>query len=86
MLQKIRTLAVQSANGTNTKEDRTALQSEGNQLLSEITRIAEQTKFGGKTILNGATSANTIYGSQADKASKGAKIIKVTVILMMVLL
>ena len=73
MLQKIRTLAVQSANGTNTKEDRTALQSEGNQLLSEITRIAEQTKFGGKTILNGATSANTIYGSQADKASKGAK-------------
>ncbi len=73
MLQKIRTLAVQSANGTNTKEDRTALQSEGNQLLAEITRIAEQTKFGGKTILNGATGAETIYGSQADKASKGAK-------------
>ena len=74
MLQKIRTLAVQSANGTNTAEDRKALTTEGNALVAEITRIAQQTKFGGKTVLNGATSADTIYGSQADKASKGAKL------------
>ena len=73
MLQKIRTLAVQSANGTNTADDRAAIKKEGDSLMKEITRIAEQTKFGGKTILNGADKANgkaTIYGSQAD-ASKG---------------
>ena len=75
MLQKIRTLAVQSANGTNTAEDRKALKSEANALMSEITRIAKQTKFGGKSILNGATGAETIYGSQADKASKGGKVL-----------
>ena len=53
MLQKIRTLAVQSANGTNTEADRKALQQEVNSLSSEVTRIAKQTKFGGQTVLNG---------------------------------
>ena len=53
MLQKIRTLAVQSANGTNTAEDRAALQQEVNSLSSEVNRIAKQTKFGGQTVLNG---------------------------------
>ena len=71
MLQKIRTLAVQSANGTNTAEDRKALTTEGNALVAEITRIAQQTKFGGKTVLNGATSADTIYGSQVAAADRG---------------
>ena len=76
MLQKIRTLAVQSANGTNTAEDRKALTTEGNALVAEITRIAQQTKFGGKTVLNGATGAETIYGSQVATAdrNKGAKL------------
>ena len=73
MLQKIRTLAVQSANGTNTKEDRDALNAEAQSLQAEITRIAQQTKFGGKTILNGASTANTIYGTQAN-GSKGGKL------------
>ena len=54
MLQKIRTLAVQSANGTNTADDRKALQQEVNSLSLEISRIAEQTKFGGQQILDGA--------------------------------
>ena len=53
MLQRIRTLAVQSANGTNTKEDREALQQEVTQLSQEITRIANQTTFAGQTILQG---------------------------------
>ena len=53
MLQRIRTLAVQSANGTNTKEDRAALQQEVDKLSAEITRIANQTTFAGKTILQG---------------------------------
>ena len=53
MLQKIRTLAVQASNGTNSAEDRKALQQEVNSLSSEVTRIAKQTKFGGYTVLNG---------------------------------
>ena len=54
MLQRIRTLAVQSANGTNTAEDRKALQQEVASLSKEITRIASQTTFAGQAILDGA--------------------------------
>ena len=59
MLQRIRVLAVQSANGTNTKEDREALQQEVTQLSTEINRIAKQTTFAGGLILNGKHNANT---------------------------
>ena len=51
MLQKIRTLAVQASNGTNTQADRDALQQEATSLSTEINRIAAQTKFGGQNIL-----------------------------------
>ena len=54
MLQKIRTLAVQAANGTNTAEDRKAMQQEVTSLSEEVNRIADQTKFGGQQILAGA--------------------------------
>ena len=74
MLQKIRTLAVQSANGTNTADDRKALDTEAKSLQAEITRIAQQTKFGGKTVLNGATGAETIYGAQNGTGSAGGKL------------
>ena len=70
MLQKIRTLAVQSANGTNTADDRKALTTEANALTAEITRIAQQTKFGGKKVLDGAY-ADSIYGAAANNGSKG---------------
>ena len=53
MLQKIRTLAVQASNGTNTNSDKQALAKEASSLATEITRIAKQTTFAGKTILNG---------------------------------
>ena len=53
MLQKIRTLAVQASNGTNTTADKQALSKEASSLATEITRIAKQTTFAGKTILNG---------------------------------
>ena len=53
MLQRIRTLAVQSSNGTNSAADRDAMQQEVTQLSQEITRIACQTKFGGELILAG---------------------------------
>ena len=78
MLQKIRTLAVQSANGTNTKEDRAAIKKEGDSLMNEITRIAEQTKFGGKTVLNGwKDDGSTIYNSGAKVGSAAKMILQV---------
>ncbi|MDY2798783.1 MAG: flagellin [Anaerobiospirillum succiniciproducens] len=66
MLQKIRTLAVQANNGTNTMDDKKALSKEASALATEITRIAKQTTFAGKTILNGK-QANSI-----DPAAGGA--------------
>ncbi|MDD6377076.1 MAG: flagellin, partial [Succinatimonas sp.] len=53
MLQRIRTLSVQSANGTNTTKDREAIQGEVSQLCSEINRIACKTTFGKQEILSG---------------------------------
>lgn len=53
MLQRIRTLSVQSANGTNTTADRASIQGEVSQLCAEINRIATKTTFGGQQILNG---------------------------------
>ena len=58
MLQRIRVLAVQSANGTNSQADRKALQEEVTQLSAEINRIARQTTFAGATILNGQNMPN----------------------------
>ena len=57
MYQRIRTLALQSANGTNSAKDRTALQEEVNQLCSEIDRISNDTTFGGEKILAGSSQA-----------------------------
>ena len=56
MLQRIRTLAVQAATGTNTEKDRQALQEEVTSLCEEITRIANKTTFAGQPILNGTKS------------------------------
>ena len=57
MLQRIRTLSVQSANGTNTTKDREAIQGEVSQLCAEINRIATKTTFGGSEILSGKKNA-----------------------------
>lgn len=59
MLQRIRVLAVQSANGTNTNEDRLALQKEVDHLSREISRIARKTTFAGAQILDGAPATTT---------------------------
>ena len=61
MLQRIRVLAVQSANGTNSASDRKAIQQEVTQLSEEINRIARQTTFAGNTILNGPKNNATDY-------------------------
>jgi flagellin len=58
ILQRMRELAVQSANDTNTDADRGELQKEVDQLAEEITRIANNTEFNTKSLLNGAVSDN----------------------------
>jgi len=55
-LQRIRELAVQSANATNSASDRQALNAEAAQLLAEIDRIANQTSFNGTKLLDGSFS------------------------------
>ncbi len=54
MLQRMRELAVQSVNATNSTSDRTALQAEVAQLKEEIQRIADTTKFNGTKLLDGS--------------------------------
>ena len=57
-LQRIRELAVQSANASNSSTDRAALQTEAAQLLSEVDRVSNQTKFNGVALIDGSfTSA-----------------------------
>ena len=63
MLQKMRTLTVQAANGTNTAEDRNALGKEMTSLANEISRIATKTTFAGKTVLNGLIDGS-IFGDK----------------------
>ncbi len=53
-LQRIRELSVQASNATNSTTDRSALQSEVDQLLKEIDRVANQTNFNGKNLLDGS--------------------------------
>jgi len=57
ILQRMRELAVQSANGTYTSQDRTQIQKEIDQLTSEIDRIAGTTQFNTKNLLDGTSSA-----------------------------
>ena len=54
MLQRMRELAVQASNATNSKADREALQAEVKQLSDEIDRVAKQTSFNGQKILDGS--------------------------------
>ena len=69
MLQRIRTLSVQSANGTNTTADRASIQGEVSQLCSEINRIACKTTFGGAEILSGKdTKGQTLVGKDGKVA------------------
>ena len=68
LLQRMRELAVQSANGTNSATDRAALQSEVNQLKSEIDRITTATQFNGQKLLDGTfTNKNFQVGANANE-------------------
>lgn len=59
ILQRMRELAVQSANDTNTDGDRASLQAEVSQLTSELDRIANTTAFNGKNLLDGTLGTST---------------------------
>jgi len=63
LVQRMRELAVQAANDTNTTTDRKSLDDEFQQLKDEITRIASKTQFNGKNILDGSLSgsANAVH-------------------------
>ena len=65
MLQRMRTLAQQSANGSNNSDDRTALQQEYSQLMTEIDRVAKDTTFGGQNLLNGGYVGSFQVGADA---------------------
>ena len=66
MLQRMRELAVQSSNATNSADDRKALQAEVDQLKAEIDRVAKTSEFNGTKLLNG-TFAGAVFqvGSSA---------------------
>lgn len=59
ILQRIRELAVQSANATNSASDRSALNQEVTQLTSELNRIAQTTQFNGQNLLDGSFASAT---------------------------
>ncbi|ADV27357.1 flagellin domain protein [Pseudoxanthomonas suwonensis 11-1] len=69
-LQRIRELAVQAANGTNSDEDKQALQKEVQQLKDEITRVVDNTKFNGKQLLNASGTISIQVGANATDNDK----------------
>ncbi|KGK12976.1 flagellin [Vibrio navarrensis] len=69
VLQRMRDLSIQSANGTNTQAERQAINEEANALQDEINRIAETTSFGGRRLLNGSFGdASFQIGSNSGEA------------------
>ena len=73
MLQRMNELAVQASNGTNSQTDRDAIQSEIDQLTTEIDRVAETTKFNESYLLKGDADGNTknVYMKGHDAGLKG---------------
>tara|TARA_R110002124_G_scaffold175482_1_gene343241 strand:+ start:531 stop:2045 length:1515 start_codon:yes stop_codon:yes gene_type:complete len=68
ILQRMRDLALQSANGSNGASERIALNDEVNQLKEELTRISDTTAFGGRKILDGSFGSTSFQvGSQANE-------------------
>ncbi len=69
IMQRMRDLSLQSANGSNSKAERTALQEEVSALNDELSRIAETTSFGGRKLLNGTFGTSSFQiGATAGEA------------------
>lgn len=79
ILQRVRELADQSANGTNTADDRAAMQTEVSQLTSEIDRIGNDTEFNTKKLLNGSLqSSSGVVGANNTTGTAIAKLVAAT--------
>ncbi len=61
MFQRMRELAVQSLNGTNTADDRSALDTEFQALLSEVERVADNTQWNGRNVLDGSVDGTDTF-------------------------
>ncbi|MBI2225222.1 MAG: flagellin [Betaproteobacteria bacterium] len=67
-LQRMRELAVQSANASNSASDRASLDAESTQLIAEITRVSSQTSFNGTVLLDGSFTSKTFQvGANANQ-------------------
>jgi flagellin len=78
MVQRMRELSIQAANGTNTLEDRKAIQQEIDELKKEVNRISTDTQFNGKKLLNGTCQSQAVSDNPgfklltlSDSVSKG---------------
>lgn len=85
MLQRMRELAVQASNGTNTETDRQAIQKEIDQLNEEIQRISDTTEFNTKKLLNGdidrksySSDSKVNLVSLSDSVGVGSYVVNVT--------
>ena len=74
MLQRMRELAVQSANATNSTDDRKAMQAEVSQLISEIDRVAKTSSFNGAKLLDGSFAGGVfqVGASAGDNITVGS--------------
>lgn len=71
ILQRMRDLSLQSANGSNNKDDRESIQKEVSQLKQELNRISDTTTFGGQKLLNGTFGSKEFQvGSNANETIK----------------
>jgi len=75
MLQRVRELGVEYANGTTSKEDQEAISSESEQLVEEIKRVGETTQFNGVNLLKGAEEIKFQVGAN-DKETIGIKTVE----------
>jgi len=79
ILQRMRELSVQSSNGTNTDDDRKAIQSEVGQLKDEIDRIGNTTQFNTKNLLDGSLQSNgSVVGQNTTQGSIVGKLTAAT--------
>ena len=69
ILQRMRELAVQASNGTETNDDREAVQNEIEQLQSELTRISDTTEFNTMKLLDGSQSGSKVQASVSKSAA-----------------
>lgn len=78
ILQRMRELAVQAANGTETDDDREAVQNEIEQLQSELTRISDTTEFNTMKLLDGSMSGSKVNASVSKTAENNLTTVDAT--------